>query len=219
VKGVDYGCGSHYFVDDMHRNYRWDVIGFDVDRHAIHTARKRFPKSAKKYRVLDLLKNKMPLPDQSQDFVFCNAVIQHFSSEEMNHAFKDISRILKRGGVFLLLFKRKPQDYSLFAKVSGLKIAILNKTSGMLKIEDRTMKKAIAALDGEKRALLPLQIQQGIRLFHFFSIQEIEKAGKSVNLRIIKRLMFRNTKESRGVFTYTSGKGIPSAAMFFQKAA
>ena len=122
--GVDYGCGSHYFVDDMQWQYGWDVIGYDVDEVAIEDAREKYPNSKDRYQVLDLLREKMPLPDSSQDFVFCNAVIQHFDDRETEWALTDIARVLTPGGILLLIFKRKVEEErirsGLFNSINGM---------------------------------------------------------------------------------------------------
>jgi SAM-dependent methyltransferase len=217
VQGVDYGCGSHYFVDDMTRNPHWDVIGFDSDDNAINNAKAKYPQSADRYRCRDLLKDGVPLPGESQDFVFCNAVIQHFSDEEVEKSFIDISRILKKDGILLIIFKNKIDDFSSFSHAAGLESAILDANAGMIEIEDRTMKKAMEALDPRKKELLPEKYQKGMRLFHFFSVPEIEELGKRVNLKVIEKIGLGDAKHTRGVFTYNSGKKIPAAAMFFTK--
>lgn len=217
VTGVDYGCGSHYFVDDMAKNSGWDVIGFDADSSAIQEAKNKYPLSAERYRSLDLLREKIPLPDASQDFVFCNAVIQHFSQAETVYSFEDIGRILKKEGIYLIIFKRKLDNYTAFSKKSGLKISVIDQAEGIIEIEDKSMKKALAVTDTVKKSLLPEKEQRGMRLFHFFSVEEIEKIAKQVNLHIIDDLILPDGDKAKGIFTYNSGKNIPAAALFFRK--
>jgi ubiquinone/menaquinone biosynthesis C-methylase UbiE len=144
-------------------------------------------------------------------------VIQHFSQAETVYSFKEISRILKEEGIYLVVFKRKLDNYTAFSKKSGLKINVLNITEGMIEIEDKTMKKAIEAMAPSKKSLLPEKEQSGMRLFHFFSVQEIEKMAKQVNLHIIDNMVLSDGDKAKGIFTYNSGKDIPMATLFFQK--
>jgi len=47
VCGVDYGCGSHWFVDFVRTDpaYLWNAVGYDPDQHAIDLARQPYPQS------------------------------------------------------------------------------------------------------------------------------------------------------------------------------
>ena len=79
-----------YWVSDLSEYKRWYVTGFDIDRNAIAETRKSCPKVSDKYFALTLLENKLPVEDRSQNFVFYNAVIRHFSYKNMLHAYLKI---------------------------------------------------------------------------------------------------------------------------------
>jgi hypothetical protein len=64
----------------------------------------------------------------------------------MLHAFEDIVRVLKKNGVFILIFKRKIKDWEIFLKKTGLQINIINEKEGQIEIEDEEMKKAFGKL-------------------------------------------------------------------------
>ena len=125
VKGVDIGCGSHNFVDQMRREKGWDVRGFDPDAKAIKKAQIYFPESRGSYSIADVLAG-IPLPDNSQDFVFSNAVIQHFDDSEIRSLLQEVRRILKKDGIFLVIFKRNIPDWDQFAQDSGSKVELLD---------------------------------------------------------------------------------------------
>jgi len=217
IKGVDYGCGSHYFVDDMYKHYGWDVIGFDSDINAINDARRKYPKSADRYISLNLLQELIPLNDCSQDFVFSNAVIQHFSDDEVKYSFKDISRVLKPNGIFLLIFKRKIIKWKIFSIKTGLKLKVKDVKQGKIEIEDEEIKKALTRLDDNEKNKIRKKYFTGMRVLHFFHINKIVSIAKQHNLKVVSKIDIPNGKVSKGILTYQSGKGIPNAAIFFIK--
>jgi len=59
--------------------------------------------------LCDLLKKSIPAPVSSHDFVFCNAVILHFDYHQVGYMFEDVFGVLKAGGIFLLIFKIRPE--------------------------------------------------------------------------------------------------------------
>jgi len=217
VNGVDYGCGNHFFISDLRRAYGWDVVGYDSDEAAIESAKIEYPDSKDSYIYLDLLKNRIPLPDESQDFVFCNAVIQHFSDAEADYAFNDISRILKPGGIFVLIFKRNIDNWSEYSKKTGLEAKVLDEREGRIKIEDKSMRVALHKLSIEEMTDWGSDIIQGLRIFHFFSIEKVMAMLKFKNLKILTDFEFNNKKMEKAIFKYNSGKEIPTAALFFRK--
>ena len=217
VRGIDLGCGSHYLISDLNNFEGWNVIGFDMDKAAIAEAQKNFPEISDKYFVLNFLTDRLPVEDESQDFVFCNAVIQHFSSEEMLHTFEDIARVLKKNGVFILIFKRKINDWEIFLKKTGLQINIINEKEGQIEIEDEEMRKAFGKLKkGEKTRIDPNYLK-GMRLLHFFSVDEVIGALERKGLKIINEINLPHGEIIDGIIKYFSGKNIPTAALFSRK--
>jgi SAM-dependent methyltransferase len=215
VKGVDYGCGNHYFINDTRKQFGWDVIGYDVDEIAIEAAKEKYSENADRYIHLNLLKNRIPLENKSQDFVFCNAVIQHFDNMEVSFVLEEIGRILKPGGVLVLIFKRNVDNWSKFSRETGLKVKVLDAKEGKIKIEDESMKKAIQELDDHKKSALDHDTQKGLRLFHFFSIEGLIDIAKQKGFDVFKNIEVGNEKLDKAILTYRSGKGIPTAAIFF----
>lgn len=217
IKGIDYGCGNHFFVDNMRTEFGWDVLGYDADNHAIEKAKIQYPDSAENYIYLNLLLNRIPCPDESLDFVFCNAVIQHFSTHEVCYALKDINRVLKPYGILLLIFKRNINNWNVFSVASKLKVKILDPREGMIKIEDEPMKEAIKKLTEKEKSSLNKDYLEGMRLLHFFSIDDILHYAEQYGFKPLSDIIFGNKPVEKAVFTYYSGKRIPAAAIFFEK--
>lgn len=217
VKGIDYGCGTHYLVSDLSDTYEWDLLGFDIDEKAINEAQKLYARASEKYVVLDLLKATLPVENESQNFVFCNAVIQHFSTKEALHAFKDIYRVLKKNGIFLIIFKRKIQDWGNYTKQTGIKVNILNEDEGMIEIEDEEMRDALHKLKKGERDRIKPNYLNGMRLIHFFSIDEITDLLEQIGFKITNNIELPNGQNTNGIITYKSGKNIHTVAAFFIK--
>ena len=217
VEGIDYGCGSHYFVDDMVNQYQWNVHGYDIDKYAIKEARGKYTANAYRYHHYNLLKTTLPVIDNSQDFVFCNAVIQHFDDKELIYTLTDIARVLKPGGILLLIYKCKPENWQAFLENSALKINIIDAAAGKIEIEDKSMQKALQQLDLNARRKINQKNITGMRLFHVFSVEEIIQAGLSTGLETVNSNSTPAGQDWHGVITYDSGKGIPTAALFLTK--
>jgi ubiquinone/menaquinone biosynthesis C-methylase UbiE len=217
ISGVDFGCGSHFFVEMVRREYGWNAIGYDPDETAITEAREKYPQSREAYWVNNPLEQGLPLANASQNFVFCNAVLQHFSDEETALALQEMARVLKKDGVCLLIFKRNVDDWRALSLQKGLKVEVLDHASGKILIEDKTMKKALTNLDEQTKAKLPEHYRHGMRLFHVFGVEDIYRMAADYGLHTIESVQVPDGVKARGVFLYFSGKGIPTAAVFLIK--
>jgi len=217
ISGVDFGCGSHFFVDMVRREYGWNAIGCDPDETAIAEARQKYPQSRDAYLVNNPLEQGLPLANASQNFVFCNAVLQHFSDEEAAMALREMARVLKKDGVSLLIFKRNVEDWQALSSQKGLEVEVLDHASGKVLLEDKTMKKALTNLDEQTKAKLPDHYRNGMRLFHVFWVEEICRMAAEHGLHVIDSVQLPDEVKTRGVFLYFSGKGIPTVAGFFVK--
>ena len=104
-RGLDAGCGAG--ARDVHRLWTqgYDVYGIDAVEETIERAREIHPEISDRVSVANL---RLPLefPDDSFDFVICDAVIQHIEpSELMAVTLKEFARILRPDGVLQLMFK------------------------------------------------------------------------------------------------------------------
>ncbi len=95
---VDFGCGKGEIMKEISAiNPGARVIGLDVSETALKDARVQSP-GFDFHKIED--GGRFPLETNSSDFVFSSEVIEHVYDTE--NAFKEISRILKRGGKLLL---------------------------------------------------------------------------------------------------------------------
>lgn len=104
-RGLDAGCGAG--ARDVYRFWLegYDIIGIDAVEENILTAKSLHPEITDRVFVADL---RVPLgfPDESFDFIVCDAVIQHIPWEEaFSVTLPELARALKRGGVLQLMFK------------------------------------------------------------------------------------------------------------------
>ncbi len=216
VKGIDLGCGNHFFISHTYKNFGWDVKGFDSDRSAIAAIRSQYPLLTDRFFCHDILQP-FPIPDQTQDFVFCNAVIQHFSDSEVARIFREVHRILKPEGVFLLIFKRNVKNWREVSEKMWLNVKIMNKEDGKIELLDPVIKEALKNFSPDELAGLCKRHHDGFWLLHFFSVDKIINLSEKNNFRVIENTEFEQQLLRSAIFTYLSGRRVPCAAIFFQK--
>lgn len=215
-KGIDYGCGAHFFVHQC-AQWGWDVLGFDVVAEQIELAHQQYPDSANRYRCHDLLADGIPVADASQDFIFCNAVFQHFSSSELTKVLGDMKRVLKDSGVLLAIFKTKIADYTAFQRETSIDIHSVDIDEGKVMVDDPLLNKVLTGLSVDERKKITAQLKTERRLFHLYDVDELLDQARAIGLEVVDEVELANGVKTRGVVTYRSGRGIPSAAIFCYK--
>ena len=99
--GIDLGtgpCGSagKYFGNQI-------LDGCDIEPEVVDSLGKEYNETFT-YRLGS--GTKLPYDNEELDFVVCSCVIQHLGSEEeLKRAFDEIWRVLKKGGLYYLMFK------------------------------------------------------------------------------------------------------------------
>ena len=100
MKILDCGCGPGSITLDFAEIVAPEkVIGIDIEPSHIEKARTL--KKMRKVSNIDFREgdiNKLPFPDDTFDSAFTHGVIEYF--RDPVHAFKEIRRVLKKGGVF-----------------------------------------------------------------------------------------------------------------------
>lgn len=92
---LDLGSGTGFFTDLLASTYE-NVIGFDISGDML-----KYAKSNRNENILWLQgdAHKIPLQDQSVDFIYSNLVIQWF--DPLDEAIKEMLRVLKPGGLLI----------------------------------------------------------------------------------------------------------------------
>ena len=104
-KGLDAGCGAG--ARDVYDlwNSGYDIYGVDAVEENIQKAKELHPEIADRVSVADL-RYPLDFPDESFDFVICDAVIQHIAPEQaFEVTLREQARVLRPGGVLQLMFK------------------------------------------------------------------------------------------------------------------
>ncbi len=118
-RGLDAGCGAG--ARDVYDLWSdgYDISGVDFVKENIDTGIKLHPEIADRLSVNDL-RDSLPFPDSSFDFVLCNCVIQHIEPGIVECVtLPELCRVLKRDGVLQLMFKNGSGILHLFDKDYG----------------------------------------------------------------------------------------------------
>lgn len=94
---VDVGCSIGFFTSAL-APYFDDVIGFDIDTHALHMAKKQSMENNTRYLTGDSMS--LPLSENCVDLIVCNHVYEHVSDPK--RMFAEIYRVLTADGVCYL---------------------------------------------------------------------------------------------------------------------
>lgn len=94
---LDFGCGNGFVLKEISfLNPAARLIGVDISEIALTQARKILPGA--EFSLEE--DGKILLPDESVDFAICSEVMEHIYDTET--AFREMARVLKKGGEFLL---------------------------------------------------------------------------------------------------------------------
>ena len=95
---LEVGCGPSHIGEYVMREHDSYFIGIDFNYPMLLTLKKYLDcKGYTKYLLICADINRMPLKNNSVDFVYGGGVIEHFS--DTDHILKEIYRVLKFGGV------------------------------------------------------------------------------------------------------------------------
>ncbi|MDZ7612246.1 MAG: class I SAM-dependent methyltransferase [Candidatus Moranbacteria bacterium] len=99
-KLLDFGCGNGRLLELIYgNNLKTNYTGADVSESLIDLARAHY---AKEKFVLIESEEKLPFPDNSFDVAVSVAVFHHLTPKMAESALKEISRVLKPGGVLVI---------------------------------------------------------------------------------------------------------------------
>lgn len=113
---LDVGCGSGGLLIMVKANYpRSKVVGIDPDNKILSIARKKLEKKKIEIELLNVYAEKLPFKSSSFDLVISSLTLHHMPTYIKKRTLKEIHRVLKDKGRFLLVDLGKPD--SLFWKI------------------------------------------------------------------------------------------------------
>ena len=114
ARGLDVGCGAE--ARDVAHLYScgYDVAGVDGVAEVIAAAVTIHPELAERLTVADV-REPLPFPSRSLDFVVCNSVLQHVTPEAVEAiVLPSLAGLLAPSGVLLLAFKSGIGELSIY---------------------------------------------------------------------------------------------------------
>jgi len=97
---LDVGCGNGYTCYFLSKKIKGEFHGIDINKKMIDIAKKRSPKI--KFKVSSVLNTK--LPSKFFDLIYTErCLINLLTWEQQKKAFFEIHRLLKNGGIYIML--------------------------------------------------------------------------------------------------------------------
>ncbi|MDP4009648.1 MAG: class I SAM-dependent methyltransferase [Candidatus Shapirobacteria bacterium] len=113
---LDIGCGTGRnisYVKESVKKTEYEFFGVDYSKSCIDFARSQYKKQGVTFVQHD--GKYLPFPDSCFDFVVSSHVLEHIDKEGGIFYFKEISRILKKGGVAIIGTPNRKHCQDLFA--------------------------------------------------------------------------------------------------------
>jgi ubiquinone/menaquinone biosynthesis C-methylase UbiE len=97
---LDIACGAGYGSDFMLASGAETVIGVDISEEAVAYCREKYPKKSLQFKVGNV--DNIPLRERCIDVAVSFETIEHVEEEEQTKFLKEIKRVLKPDGVFII---------------------------------------------------------------------------------------------------------------------
>ena len=115
-KVLDVGCGSATLLIEAKTRYpNSDFVGLDPDKQILQVAQRKLERAGVKARLMQGFAQELPFPPASFDLVISTLIFHHLSAPVKKEAIREIYRILKDKGRFLLADFGQPDN--IFAKL------------------------------------------------------------------------------------------------------
>ena len=102
-KVLDVGCGSGTLLIEAKTRYpHSDFVGVDPDKKILQLAERKLEQAGVKARLVQGFAQELPFPSASFDLVTSTLIFHHLPSSVKVEATRDIYRVLKEKGRFLL---------------------------------------------------------------------------------------------------------------------
>lgn len=108
---LDIGCGTGMLLIPA-KKYQPDsrVVGIDPDPHILDIAKRKINKQQLTVKLVNSFAEDLPFNNSSFDVVVSTLVFHHLPTEIKKQAMKEILRVLKKNGRFLLVDFGKPEN-------------------------------------------------------------------------------------------------------------
>lgn len=107
---LDVGCGTGSLLIEIKNKYpKAEVVGIDPDPNILHIAHNKLEQAGVNAQLKQGVVQELPFPTSSFDLVTSTLVFHHLPTEVKRQAIKEIYRVLKENGRFLLADFGKPE--------------------------------------------------------------------------------------------------------------
>jgi len=111
MKVLDAGCGSGSLALDVKKQYpKCIIFAVDADPRILVIAQRKATREKVEINFKEAFLQKLPFIDNSFDVVYSSLVFHHLNKNSKNEAMKEIYRVLKKNGRFLLVDFGKPKN-------------------------------------------------------------------------------------------------------------
>ncbi|MFA6271504.1 MAG: class I SAM-dependent methyltransferase [Patescibacteria group bacterium] len=183
---LDVGCGNGRLLNFLTK-YGISYVGIDASAKLIQIAKKiadeKITSSLSSYSFLKASATELPFADQSFHIVFAVASLYHIPSHELrNQAVKEIARVLKPSGIFIMTY------WNMWEKSRRQLVAknVLKKVIGKSKLDFFDTEKPWKNPDGEVVVN---------RYCHAFRLGEIEKMAKNNHIRTVEKYYMKKGRQ------------------------
>ncbi|OGZ64906.1 MAG: hypothetical protein A2730_03725 [Candidatus Staskawiczbacteria bacterium RIFCSPHIGHO2_01_FULL_39_25] len=115
---MDAGCGSGSLAIDVKKAFPdISLCAIDADPQILRIAENKARKTNQQINFREAFLQQLPFPEKSFDVVYSSLVFHHLTSDIKEKAMKEVYRVLKNGGRFLLVDFGKPK-HTLFSVFS-----------------------------------------------------------------------------------------------------
>jgi 2-polyprenyl-3-methyl-5-hydroxy-6-metoxy-1,4-benzoquinol methylase len=96
---VDFGCGYGLGTSMLAKSRTEQVLGLDIDAHAVEFARRHYPSSNLTFQLTTGVK--IPLPSGSISLLSCFEVIEHLHPTQLHSFLGEAHRVLRPDGIMV----------------------------------------------------------------------------------------------------------------------
>ncbi|OGO23991.1 MAG: hypothetical protein A2Z28_03480 [Chloroflexi bacterium RBG_16_51_9] len=110
-KVLDVGCGSGTLLIEAKMRYPdADCVGIDPDKEILQLAERKLEQAGVKARLVQGFAQELPFPSESFDLAISTLIFHHLSTPVKRGAIKEVYRILKDKGRFMLADFGQPDN-------------------------------------------------------------------------------------------------------------